>query len=97
MNNEDEIRKSLAEQISRIEIPPAEKEVYVTVSFQKYNQLLVAVQDLLLEMDVTPEDLEQAAKGQYMREVLILSAKTAQKLLDAGVVPQQRSTQIQKV
>ena len=53
----------------------------------KHEQLYVAVQDLLIELGITPEKLRTVAKKEthgYIKP--IITAKTAQKLIDADLI-----------
>ena len=55
----------------------------------KYKQLKVAVQDLCIEVGITPSDLRSiAAHADYADDHIgaKVTVKTAQKLLDAGLV-----------
>ena len=51
----------------------------------RYEQLKVAIQDLLIDIDINPADLEHISKGEQGRPYYP-SRKTAQKLIDAGVI-----------
>lgn len=55
----------------------------------RYVQLLVAVQDLLIEIEIDPKDLRAIAAGADYPKGHVsakITVKTAQKLIDAGVL-----------
>ena len=52
----------------------------------RYTALKVAVQDLLIDIDIPPADLQHIAKGEQSQSGSYPSKKTAQKLIDAGVL-----------
>ena len=55
----------------------------------RYEQLKVAVQDLLIEVGISPSDLRSvAARADYADDHIgaKVTVKTAQKLLDAGIL-----------
>ena len=57
----------------------------------KHEQLYVAVQDLLIEIGITPEDLICLATKGHQIELYgeVITAKTAQKLIDADLIIEQ--------
>ena len=54
----------------------------------KHEQLYVAVQDLLIELGITPEELRFIAASNYQIEMdkVKITAETAQKLIDADII-----------